>query len=266
MRNRQRLQGVPNHKWHDPAKDEQSNEYDRHQKHLHRHALESAAIRARVTPFARRRQVDGICFDRRGQSQHRLFSRYNASPIGIDQSPKLILRRQRTRRNSHEANSRVRKRLVLPRVSALTNRDFMTTIIELDDSDDAQIEATQHKIRHQLLVASPDGVAFGVISIDINQLRQRDLHEEFVFGIQTEQLLIERPLTVGQKIAGRQRPRSIRERLTEKRLGRGSLTQDSPQGLPMTHQAQGRRSPATNNPNLPGFTALFGDRTRVLTP
>jgi hypothetical protein len=68
----------------------------------------------------------------------------------------------------------------------------MTAVVELNDGDYAEISPAQNKIRHQLFVSSPYGFALGMIVIDVNQLRQRDLNKNLMPGIKTQQPLIQR--------------------------------------------------------------------------
>ena len=105
----------------------------------------------------------------------------------------------------------------------------MTAVVEFDDGDYAEIGPAQNKIRHQLFVSSSYGFALRIIAIDVNQLRQCDLNKDLMLGIEAQQPLIQRLFSRTQQLARCHRPRSVRERLTEKRFGTLTSTHWSPQ-------------------------------------
>jgi hypothetical protein len=67
----------------------------------------------------------------------------------------------------------------------------MTAIIQLDDSNDGEVGATQDKIRYQLLEAIANGLAVRAILRDVDHLRQSDLYEHLMLGVQGAKEFVE---------------------------------------------------------------------------
>jgi hypothetical protein len=98
---------------------------------------------------------------------------------------------QVARGNSYKPDTRVRQRLIFASVSVLMAQPLMSAVIQLDDSNDGEVGATQDKIRHQLLEAIANGLSVRAILRDVDHLRQSDLYKDFMLGVRGAKQFVE---------------------------------------------------------------------------
>jgi hypothetical protein len=82
----------------------------------------------------------------------------------------------------------------------------VASIIQFNDRDDTQVRATQNKIRDQLREPIPNCLPIGMIFWNVDQLRQSDLDEKPMTGIQAQQALIKRLLSLRKQPLWLDRP------------------------------------------------------------